>query len=166
MYTDGTSTAKGYDWRDDAACLDQDPELFFPIGNTGLAVPQIEEARAVCRRCDVVETCLRWALDTGQESGVWGGLSEDDRRALKRKSRRVVQSPKAQMPAGPTRALLEIALANGWTRYGIARHLGLHPETIGGILRPDQRSVLQSTADVIADADLSAEAAAERLVNF
>jgi WhiB family redox-sensing transcriptional regulator len=76
------------DWRHTAACLDEDPELFFPIGNTGPAILQIEEAKAVCRRCDVVETCLRWALDTGQDAGVWGGLSEDERRALKRRNAR------------------------------------------------------------------------------
>ena len=60
------------DWRHRAACRDEDPELFFPIGNTGPALLQIEEARAVCRRC----------------AGVWGGLSEDERRALKRRTAR------------------------------------------------------------------------------
>jgi len=45
-------------WRNRAACLDEDPELFFPIGNTGPALLQIEEAKGVCRRCTVVETCL------------------------------------------------------------------------------------------------------------
>jgi WhiB family transcriptional regulator, redox-sensing transcriptional regulator len=76
------------DWRDRAACLDEDPELFFPIGNTGPALLQIEEAKAVCRRCEVVETCLRWALENGQDAGVWGGMSEDERRALKRRTAR------------------------------------------------------------------------------
>jgi WhiB family redox-sensing transcriptional regulator len=76
------------DWRDRAACLDEDPELFFPIGNTGPAILQIEEAKAVCRRCPVIETCLQWALDSGQDAGVWGGLSEDERRALRRARRR------------------------------------------------------------------------------
>ena len=41
------------DWRHDAACRDEDPELFFPIGNTGPALLQIEEAKQVCRRCPV-----------------------------------------------------------------------------------------------------------------
>jgi len=76
------------DWRHEAACLDSDPELFFPIGNTGPALLQIEEAKAVCRRCGVTEECLKWALDTGQDAGVWGGLSEDERRALKRRTAR------------------------------------------------------------------------------
>ena len=75
-------------WRDRAACLGVDPELFFPIGNTGPALMQIEEAKAVCRRCPVVDTCLAWALESGQDAGVWGGLSEDERRALKRRNAR------------------------------------------------------------------------------
>jgi WhiB family redox-sensing transcriptional regulator len=68
--------------------LDADPELFFPIGNTGPALQQIDEAKQHCRVCEVTETCLRWALDTGQDAGVWGGLSEDERRALKRRNAR------------------------------------------------------------------------------
>jgi len=42
-------------WLSDAACIGEDPELFFPIGNTGPALLQIEEARAVCMRCEVRE---------------------------------------------------------------------------------------------------------------
>src|SRR5688500_10897851 len=76
------------DWRDKAACLTADPELFFPVGNTGPAVDQIEKAKAVCARCTVTEICLQYALETGQDSGVWGGLSEDERRALKRRAAR------------------------------------------------------------------------------
>ncbi|MDR0504359.1 MAG: WhiB family transcriptional regulator [Bifidobacteriaceae bacterium] len=76
------------DWRHDAACLEEDPELFFPIGNTGPALIQIEDAKAVCRRCSVAAVCLQWALDTNQDSGVWGGLSEDERRSLKRRTAR------------------------------------------------------------------------------
>lgn len=76
------------DWRHTAACRDEDPELFFPIGNTGPALMQIEEARAVCLRCDVRDTCLEWALENGQDAGVWGGKSEDERRALRRRRAR------------------------------------------------------------------------------
>jgi WhiB family transcriptional regulator, redox-sensing transcriptional regulator len=76
------------DWRSKAACLTEDPELFFPIGNTGPAVTQIQEAKQVCQRCEVMTTCLTWALETGQDSGVWGGLSEDERRSLKRRRAR------------------------------------------------------------------------------
>jgi WhiB family redox-sensing transcriptional regulator len=76
------------DWRHRALCRDEDPELFFPIGTSGPAVVQIEQAKAVCRRCPVVQSCLDWALRAGQDSGVWGGLSEDERRALKRRQAR------------------------------------------------------------------------------
>jgi WhiB family redox-sensing transcriptional regulator len=76
------------DWRDRAACLTADPELFFPVGNTGPAVEQIDRAKAVCGRCTVTESCLQYALETSQDSGVWGGLSEDERRALKRRAAR------------------------------------------------------------------------------
>jgi WhiB family redox-sensing transcriptional regulator len=48
---------------------------------------QTEQAKAVCRRrCPVQEQCLQWALDTGQSIGVWGGTSENERRALKRRT--------------------------------------------------------------------------------
>ena len=70
-------------WRDRAACIGEDPELFFPEGNTGPALRQLEEAKAVCRRCEVAEMCLKWAIESGQDAGVWGGMSEDERRALK-----------------------------------------------------------------------------------
>ena len=76
------------DCRNRAACLEKDPELFFPVGNTGPALLQIEEAKSVCRRCPVVDTCLQWALESGQDAGVWGGMSEDERRALKRRAAR------------------------------------------------------------------------------
>jgi WhiB family redox-sensing transcriptional regulator len=76
------------DWRHRALCRDEDPELFFPIGTTGPAVVQIEAAKAVCRRCPVTTQCLTWAMESGQDAGVWGGLSEDERRALKRRGAR------------------------------------------------------------------------------
>ncbi|MGH8906204.1 MAG: WhiB family transcriptional regulator [Egibacteraceae bacterium] len=74
-------------WRGQAACLDEDPELFFPIGTTGPALAQAELAKAVCQRCPVIAQCLAWALATRQEAGVWGGLSEDERRDLRRRRR-------------------------------------------------------------------------------
>jgi WhiB family redox-sensing transcriptional regulator len=76
------------DWRHHALCRDEDPELFFPIGTTGPAAQQVEEAKAVCRRCDVRDECLQWALETGQDAGVWGATSEEERRALKRRGAR------------------------------------------------------------------------------
>ncbi|MFI6677333.1 WhiB family transcriptional regulator [Kribbella sp. NPDC050470] len=74
-------------WLFRAACRSEDPELFFPIGTTGPAVQQVEAAKTVCRRCEVIDSCLEWALRTGQDAGVWGGLSELERRDLKRRRR-------------------------------------------------------------------------------
>ena len=50
--------SSAFDWRAKAACRDKDPELFFPVGNTGAAYQQIEEAKAVCRTCKVIDACL------------------------------------------------------------------------------------------------------------
>ena len=61
-----------------------EPDLFFPIGTTGPAVDQIEAAKRVCRGCDALEPCLDFALATNQESGVWGGTSEEERRKLRK----------------------------------------------------------------------------------
>jgi WhiB family redox-sensing transcriptional regulator len=72
------------DWRQYALCRDEDPDLFFPEGTSGPAERQVEEAKAVCRRCAVMSACLAWALETGQDAGVWGGASEEERRVLKR----------------------------------------------------------------------------------
>jgi WhiB family redox-sensing transcriptional regulator len=79
-------------WQNRAECRDTDPELFFPVGNTGPAVYQIEEAKRVCMKCEVREQCLEWALDNSLDHGVWGGMSEDERRALKRKGTRIKYS--------------------------------------------------------------------------
>ncbi|MCX4729420.1 MULTISPECIES: WhiB family transcriptional regulator [unclassified Streptomyces] len=70
------------------ACENEDPELFFPIGDTGPALLQVEEAKAVCRRCPLMESCLQGALERGETAGVWGGLSEPERRRMKRRAAR------------------------------------------------------------------------------
>ena len=76
-------------WIDRAACIDEDPELFFPVGSTAPAVEQGERAKAVCATCDVRSACLRWALETCQDAGVWGGLDEEERRVIRRERRRL-----------------------------------------------------------------------------
>ncbi|MFD3538524.1 WhiB family transcriptional regulator [Streptomyces sp. NPDC058662] len=80
------------DWRHEAACRREDPDLFFPVGTGGPALLQIEEAKAVCRRCPVLDSCLEWALQGGVEMGVCGGLTEDERRAVKRRSTRTARA--------------------------------------------------------------------------
>ena len=75
------TTAIGGSWPPAAST---EPDLFFPIGTTGPAVDQIEAAKRVCRGCDALEPCLDFALATNQESGVWGGTSEEERRKLRK----------------------------------------------------------------------------------
>ena len=72
------------DWRDVASCRDTDPDLFFPVGTTGPAIEQIENAKAVCNQCEAQTACLEYALSTNQDSGVWGGTSEEERRQLRK----------------------------------------------------------------------------------
>ena len=74
------------DWRFGAACRVEDPELFFPVGEAEPARLQALAAKAVCAACSVNASCLAWALQTGQETGIWGGLDEVERRALRRRS--------------------------------------------------------------------------------
>jgi WhiB family redox-sensing transcriptional regulator len=76
------------DWRDDAACRVEDPELFFPIGTTEPAQEQTREAKIVCAVCAVQPQCLAWALRTAQDAGIWGGLDGDERRSLRRRTQR------------------------------------------------------------------------------
>lgn len=72
------------DWRDRAACADVETGVFFPVGTTGTAVAAIEVARAICETCLVRSDCLRFAVASNQQHGVWGGLDEEERRQLRR----------------------------------------------------------------------------------
>jgi WhiB family redox-sensing transcriptional regulator len=82
--TVSTDPVQTDDWRRVASCRDTDPDLFFPVGTTGPAIEQIENAKAVCRSCEAQVPCLEFALSTNQDSGVWGGTSEEERRKLRR----------------------------------------------------------------------------------
>ena len=67
-------------WQERALCAQTDPEAFFPEkgGST-------REAKRVCLSCDVRSQCLEYALAHDERFGIWGGLSEDERKSLKRK---------------------------------------------------------------------------------
>ncbi len=68
-------------WQEKALCAQTDPEAFFPEkgGST-------REAKRVCLSCDVRSECLEYALSNDERFGIWGGLSERERRRLKRRS--------------------------------------------------------------------------------
>lgn len=67
-------------WMSQGLCAQTDPEAFYPEkgGST-------KEAKAVCRRCPVTTECLEYALNTVDRFGIWGGLSERERRKLLRR---------------------------------------------------------------------------------
>ena len=73
------------DWRQQAACRACPADLFFPVGSMATSPNEIRAAKAVCESCPVVGSCLSYALETNQESGVWGGTSEEERRKLRRR---------------------------------------------------------------------------------
>jgi WhiB family transcriptional regulator, redox-sensing transcriptional regulator len=81
-----TTTADNLaEWWSLAACQSADPDLFFPISGAGPARVQVERAKAVCAGCPVRSDCLRYALAAGPLQGVWGGLTEEERRLLRQR---------------------------------------------------------------------------------
>ena len=62
-----------------ASCIGVDPELFFSTCGD-----RTDEAKAVCAECPVSEECLAFALATREKFGIWGGMSERERRRLRR----------------------------------------------------------------------------------
>jgi WhiB family transcriptional regulator, redox-sensing transcriptional regulator len=74
-------------WMSQGACRSEDPGLFFPVSEIGPSLRQVEQARAVCRLCPVLATCLRYAMDTSQQ-GIWGATTDEERRAMRRAARR------------------------------------------------------------------------------
>lgn len=118
----GLATPRAADWRDSAACRTEDPSLFFPKGESGPSLLTIEAAKAVCRRCPSAELCLQWALETREEYGVWGGLSEADRRAILRRRGRGTgrgQKPKQEKEKepGPPRKPAECGTRAGYHKH-------------------------------------------------
>ena len=65
-------------WSRRAACKGEDPKLFFPAGTTGAALLDIEEAKRICRGCDVRGKCLAAAVEMGETNGVWGAVDFGD----------------------------------------------------------------------------------------
>ena len=66
-------------WQSRANCMGVDPELFFPERGSST-----REAKEVCRGCVVREDCLEYALANGEKFGIWGGMSERERRRVRR----------------------------------------------------------------------------------
>ena len=73
-------------WTERAACHEPgvDPELFFPVSESGLAAGEAAAAKAICARCPVAAECLAWALRAGEPAGIWGGTTPEERRLSRR----------------------------------------------------------------------------------
>ena len=69
---------------DRGTCQTAEPELFFPVSATGPATAQVAAAKAVCGGCPVRAECLRYAMQTAQDHGIWGGTTEEERRQARR----------------------------------------------------------------------------------
>jgi WhiB family redox-sensing transcriptional regulator len=89
------------EWWNLAACRNAEPELFFPISATSASSATVERAKRVCESCPVQSQCLRFALRHRQEQGIWGGLTEDERRSL---NRRMAASERAATRSAGIRA--------------------------------------------------------------
>ena len=85
------------DWMARGACLDEDPELFFPIAAGGPALEEINTAKRVCLRCPVRAACLSFGLKTAQE-GIWGGATPEERRTMRKHP--ALGPPMYQLAAG------------------------------------------------------------------
>jgi WhiB family redox-sensing transcriptional regulator len=67
-------------WRDSAACQCADPELFFPLTESGRSL--VHQAEQICCVCRVQRACLTWALQHAMSEGIWGGSTETERRVI------------------------------------------------------------------------------------
>jgi WhiB family redox-sensing transcriptional regulator len=109
-------------WRDGAACLGADPDLFFPQRGESA-----ERAREICARCPVRRACLDYALRNAITHGIWGGLAERERRVLRTRRLRTMRRER-------DRAILA-ADAAGQTREAIGRALDITRMSVSRVIR-------------------------------
>jgi hypothetical protein len=142
-----TTIAAPTTWMEYGRCRETDPNIFFPEGRGAAITIQTAQAKAVCRNCPVRSLCLEWALDTGQSTGVWGGLSEDERRDLAR-----VPEPSMDRCLN-AQAWIEEQLAAGRGQREIARELGVDPGVLGrAVQRFRDEQALDAAAGEVAAA--------------
>ena len=111
-------------WREWAACRGTDLGVFFP----GRGEPA-EPARRICASCPVRQPCLEFALSRGITHGIWGGLTERDRRALRTRHAGAAQRERD--------AAIAAAAAAGYTTAAIGRAFGLAATSVSRVLSRD-----------------------------
>jgi len=124
-----TDAAPTSDWRTHAACTKVDPDLFFPTGSGYRAAAQTEEAKQVCGACPVRQECLSWALQTGQSTGIWGGMTERERLRLHRGTVSPFELCLQQQE------YIETELAAGKAQRAVAAELGVGYYTVHRAIR-------------------------------
>ncbi|MBO0804776.1 MAG: WhiB family transcriptional regulator [Nocardiopsaceae bacterium] len=72
------------DWIEAGACLNADPDLFFPVATGEMGSRQAAQAQRICERCQVRRECLEYAMANSQVHGIWGGTTPEDRIRLRR----------------------------------------------------------------------------------
>ncbi|GAA1858715.1 hypothetical protein GCM10009836_43690 [Pseudonocardia ailaonensis] len=116
------------EWRSSAACLAEDPELFFPVVEEGpLCAEQVAAAKAVCHRCPVREICLADSMER-LSYGIAGGLTSEERRELRAPGR---QGP-SKVPS-PRRIVRSVGLQlieAGATTRAVAKRCGVADRTV------------------------------------
>jgi WhiB family redox-sensing transcriptional regulator len=85
-------TARASDWRDAAACLHADPDLFFPISAAGPSRRDVDHAKSFCARCTVLRQCLEFAQANEPVYGIWGGMTLEERQRVRRREQRVIRA--------------------------------------------------------------------------
>ena len=131
-------------WHENVACRDADPDLFFPIGTTGAALRQVEEAKRICRVCPAQIQCLDWALENGVTDGLWGGATPEERRVIRSLSRKPTTSKadgddKSYHPAERREHDICAQAAPGKTAR-ILRRVGIGPDAGGTRTNPSCRA--------------------------
>jgi len=99
-----TASDNRAEWWSAAACLTADPELFFPLSSSGLALQQVARAKAICTRCGIQQACLGYALEADPVQGIWGGTTEAERRRLRRHLCKERAGLAREQAAGPAHA--------------------------------------------------------------
>jgi WhiB family redox-sensing transcriptional regulator len=112
------------DFMADGLCAQTDPEAFFPEKGGS-----VRDAKAICRRCPVIAACLDYALASDERFGVWGGMSERERHALRREQPAPTHTITRQRIRDQRDAVARLA-AGGTTPAEIGRALGISTRTV------------------------------------
>jgi WhiB family transcriptional regulator, redox-sensing transcriptional regulator len=72
------------EWRAASACLNTDPDVFFPVAVGSAASKQVARAMRICAGCTVRQQCLDFAMRSGEKDGIWGGTTPEERIRVRR----------------------------------------------------------------------------------